>query len=134
MLQDISKEFIFKTSRSGGKGGQHVNKVETQVEVRLSITNSVILTDEQKSILINKLAHKLTAQQELIVVCNEDRTQLGNKAKAVKKILDIIQKNLAPTKTRVKTKIPKKAHAKRLQHKTIRSQLKQMRRLKIDDQ
>ena len=68
MELDFTKEIIFKTSRSGGKGGQHVNKVETQVEARFTIKASAILSEEEKEFLLQKLETKLTKQVELIVV------------------------------------------------------------------
>ena len=90
---DVTRELEFKTSRSGGKGGQNVNKVETQVEVRFNIASSFILSQDQKELLLQKLARQLNKNNELLVVCNEGRTQLGNKSKAIKKINQLIEKN-----------------------------------------
>jgi ribosome-associated protein len=130
-LIDITKELQFATSRSGGKGGQNVNKVETKVEARWCITNSVIASNEQKEILLNKLANKINDAQELIVTSSEDRTQLANKLSVIKKINRIVNDALKVEKKRKKTAIPEGVKQARLKEKKVRAEIKEGRK-KID--
>lgn len=74
--RDFASEFTFATSRSSGAGGQNVNKVNTKVELRFSIPDSQLLRDREKEILVEKIGSRLTLSQELIIVSQEERTQL----------------------------------------------------------
>lgn len=125
----LTKEISISVSRSGGPGGQHVNKVSTRVEVRLNIPNSTVLNDRQKKRLLDKLSSKLSVQGDLIVTSQESRSQLSNKAIALEKLLSLIEKALTPAKKRIPTKIPKKTKEKRLAEKKKMAEKKASRRL-----
>lgn len=127
-VSDLSKELIFQTARSSGKGGQHVNKLETMVQVRWNIQTSKLITGEEKEVLLQKLSSKLNKKGELIVSSSEYRTQIENKHKAIEKLHLLVQKALVKRVKRFKTKIPKAVIEHRLNQKKIRSEKKQNRK------
>lgn len=132
IVPDLSTEFQFFTSRSSGPGGQNVNKVNSKVELRFNIQNSELLTDEQKEILLVKLASKVTSEGILIVISQRDRSQLVNKEDSVKKLYTLIYRALTPIKARKSTRPTKSSVEKRLQSKRIKSEIKQTRS-RMDD-
>jgi ribosome-associated protein len=125
---NVSAEIVFKTARSGGKGGQNVNKVETMVEGRFNIRQSGLLTSEEKELLIHKLSNKITGENVLLVKSQEARTQLANKEIVVKKINAIIEKGLLVPKKRKPTRVPMVIKEKRLESKKKNAQLKENRK------
>lgn len=127
-LDLLIKELSFRTSRSGGAGGQNVNKVETRVEVMLDIPNSYLLSDEEKVILLSKLNSKLSSEGVLRLVSQTERSQSGNKEKVLEKFRLLIEKALTPQKPRKATKISRAAKEKRLATKKRDSEIKQLRR------
>jgi ribosome-associated protein len=124
---NIYSELEFRTSRSGGSGGQHVNKTESKVEVIFNILNSAILDNDTKQKLIQKLGKKLIAGS-LSVYAQESRSQAANKEKAVKKLYEILDKALVPVIKRKKSKPSKAAKQKRLESKKKHSEKKANRK------
>src|SRR5882672_12444999 len=97
---DLQKEVIYKTSRSGGKGGQNVNKVSTKVELLFVIEQSLLFTDEEKQLLFQKLQSRLNRDGYLQVICEEERSQYLNKEKAIEKLHLILTRALHRPKVR----------------------------------
>lgn len=128
----LDSELQFKTSRSGGSGGQNVNKVSTKVELNFNIVNSQLLTPEQKTILLEKLSAKLTKEGFLQVVSQTERTQLGNKNKVIDKFYKLIEKAFFVPKKRKPSKPSKAAKEKRLLTKKRNSEIKKMRNKRIE--
>lgn len=127
--QDILKELTFKTSRSGGKGGQNVNKVSTKVELNFDLRLTSLFTEEEKTRLFQKLTNRINSEGILQVITEEERSQLQNKERSIQKLLVLLKSALFLPKIRKASKPKRSAIEKRLKSKQITS-LKKINRKK----
>ena len=123
-MKDIAAEIKFKTARSGGKGGQNVNKVETMVEGYWKIDDTSLFTPEQKILICEKLANKINADGFLLVKSQTERSQLGNKEQVLKKMNALVSKAIQVPKKRKATRVPRAVKEKILQSKKRTGELK----------
>lgn len=128
MKIDITNEIFFQTARSGGKGGQNVNKVETMVEGRWRIAESLLINEKQKHLITEKLSSKITADGFLLVKSQAERSQLGNKRLVIIKMNHFVAQALQPKKARIATKTPKMVKEKILENKKIKAEKKTHRK------
>ena len=131
-LKNLASELSFKTSRSGGSGGQNVNKVSTKVELNFDIADSHFLTEEQKNKLFEKLSHHITKEGILQIVSQTERTQLGNKNKTIDKFYKLLEKAFYIPKKRRPTKPSKASKEKRLITKKKHSEIKKLRNKRVE--
>ncbi len=131
LQQDFSPEWQFQASRSGGADGQNVNKVSTKIELRFNVVNSALLDDAQKALIQSKLKNQINNEGELLIVSQEERTQLRNKQVVIRKFRELLKKALFIPKKRLKVKPTASMIAKRLDSKKKHSE-KKSNRGKVD--
>lgn len=128
----LQKEISYKTSRSGGKGGQNVNKVSSKVELLFNINDSALFTDEEKLLLNEKLQNRFNKDGYVQVICDEERSQYLNKEIAVERLIVLLGNALFKPKVRKKLKVSKAAKLARLRNKKAQSDKKENRKRNFD--
>ncbi|HEY4650999.1 MAG TPA: alternative ribosome rescue aminoacyl-tRNA hydrolase ArfB [Pontibacter sp.] len=126
--RDFEKELQFQASRSGGAGGQNVNKVATKVELRFHVASSEQLTEEEKAMIQEKLAKRINNEGYLQVVCQEERSQLQNKELCIARFYELLRQALTRQKKRKATKPTRASVRQRLESKKKQAQKKANRR------
>jgi ribosome-associated protein len=125
---NLASELFYKTSRSGGKGGQNVNKVSTKVELNFNVANSKLLNSFQKDTITKSLRNKINKEGSLQVVVQSTRSQFQNKLLAIEKFYNLIENCFKIQKKRLKTKPKKSSKEKRLTGKKKHSEKKSLRK------
>ena len=125
-------ELTYRTSRSSGPGGQNVNKVESRVTAIWHVEGSQLLSDVEKAVVEQRLAHRINALGMLAVDSSESRSQLENKELVVEKLVNLVNNALRPIKKRIPTKISKAKVLERLDRKKRQANKKKDRKWRLD--
>jgi ribosome-associated protein len=121
-------ELRFKFARSGGRGGQNVNKVETRVELLFDVVHSPSLSEPDRDRIYHHLRTRIDQDGILRIVSQESRSQWKNRVDAVERFRELIRRALKPVKKRIATKVPAGVRERRLEQKKRRSRVKELRR------
>lgn len=130
LLQErkLEDECVFTAMRSSGPGGQHVNKVNTKIELRFDVNKSTQLSDEEKEMIITRLKQKISEDGMLIITAQDSRSQLKNKQTAIEKFYQLLEDALKKKRKRIPVKIPTVQKEKRLEEKKQKAEKKAMRK------
>ena len=123
----LQNELEFSAVRSGGPGGQHANKVSSKVVLFFDIKNSQALSEHEKERLLDKLSSKLNKKDQLMLTCDESRSQHKNKQIVINRLLVLLESGLKIDKKRIPTKVKRSEKARRLEAKKKRSHKKTLR-------
>ncbi len=123
-MLDFSSEIKLQTTRSGGAGGQNVNKVETAVIAYFNVPASQLLSEVQKVLVQEKLSNRINSEGDLVVKAQTHRTQLANKQEAIKKVNELVGSSLKKKKLRIGTKPSKAAKERRIDSKKRSGEVK----------
>lgn len=127
-IHQLQTEVTYKTSRSGGKGGQNVNKVSSKVELNFDVLKSKLLTDEHKDLISLKLENRINSEGVLQIVSQSERSQLKNKKVVLMRFHELLEMAFHVRKKRKPTKVPRSVIEKRLKAKKRKSDRKKLRR------
>ena len=127
------EELVFTASRSGGPGGQHVNKTSTRVTLRFDLDATASLTPEQKARIRRKLGSRVAADGTLRVVSQRERSQFANRAAAIERFVELIGEALRPERPRKPTRVPRSERERRLESKSRTATRKRERSRPVED-
>ena len=121
-------EISIAFARGSGPGGQNVNKTETKVEARWNVSASTTFSEQEKAVLREKLANRLTTGDDIIVTASEERSQDQNRERAIRRLQELVDEALTPVKPRIPTKPTRASKTRRLEVKVRRSRVKKLRK------